>query len=281
MDHHSWRPSSRWGARSSSGELEPQGSSSAPPWDATGHGDGRGGEFRSHPRPPSRAYLRPPLASRRRGRGPGLAMAGEGIGECSVLLLGGAPRPPSCSRGGVVARVSGGQRRSTGGWQKALGSRLRGHLSRPSRASSSCVRLVPLARAGRCRRGSAGPPPSGLHFHPEARRTRRSWSRRPGRRGRVRASGGADVVGVASTAAASCLALLPRPPGRLASRPPRDVDWSRVTAPRVASVATASAPATGSSFLPPSASSLHQNPPSALTKPLRFANQTFTTLAFL
>ena len=94
-----------------------------------------------------------------------------------------------------------------------------------------------------------------------------------------RRRGGVRVENVRDYAA-SGLALLPRPPGRLASRPPRDVDWSRVTAPRVASVATASAPATGSSFLPPSASSLHQNPPSALTKPLRFANQTFTTLAF-
>ena len=198
MDHHSWRPSSRWGARSSSGELEPQGSSSAPPWDATGHGDGRGGEFRSHPRPPSRAYLRPPLASRRRGRGPGLAMAGEGIGECSVLLLGGAPRPPSCS-GGALSPASPGDSavRRAGGRRRLVPASAGRPLDLPARPPPRV--LLPRAPrpSSRGRDAAADAGQLVLPLRPAlpsgGSPTRRSWSRRPGRRGRVRASESAPL----------------------------------------------------------------------------------------
>ena len=187
----SWRPPSRWGAMSSSGELEPRDSSSAPP--RTGRDGSRGRQGRRVPfssaapfpglssslsrsaphRPPSpgegrrRGVRSSFVASRRRGRGPGLALANEEDWRELRPAFRGSSSSSVVFPGGVVARVSGGQRRSTGGWQKALGSRPpRAVLSTFPRVllpgSSSCVRLVP-PRAGGTLASNAGqlvqPPP--------------------------------------------------------------------------------------------------------------------------
>ena len=212
--------------------------------DATGHGDGRGGEFHSHPRPPSRAYLRPSLAARPTvlpllgevdaaafvprssppdggGEAPDSPSRMRGIGECSDLLFGGAPRPPSCSRGALSPASPGDSavRRADG--RRRLVPALRGPSSRPSRASSSpdpppaCASSL-LARAGRWlpTRVSWSNPPSGLHVHPEARR--RAVRGLSSQSVRVRPPLPADVVGVAS----SDVNLSPprRGPGRECSR---------------------------------------------------------------